>query len=118
LGAGAGGFAVGENGTSLLCRAPGSSGTVPEASATGGEVSVFPNPARNSVSLAISQPEPSLVQIDLFQIDGRWVKKMADPMVQAGNQTIRLSLDGIPKGTYLCKVTAKNWHKQIRIIVF
>lgn len=111
------GFAVGEQGTILLCHAPGSSGTDPETIVSSVQVSVFPNPVQHTMSIAINQPEASIVQIDLFQIDGRWVKKMADKMIQAGKQTIRVSLDGVPKGTYLCKVTAKNWHKQLRIIV-
>jgi hypothetical protein len=73
-------------------------------------VSVFPNPAKDEITIQYTLPGGSDVMITLLNTEG---KQISDPVTfhsqTAGNHTASLTLSGIPTGIYYCRIeTAFN----------
>ncbi len=111
------GYAVGALGTILIYGDPKLSGKDSENLVPDGQVSVYPNPAGQTLSIVLNLPEAAAVKVDLLQMNGQMLENLANKMIQAGKQTMQFSLDRIPKGTYLCRITARSYLKQVKIMV-
>ena len=111
------GFTVGGNGTILIYRSP-ASGTGPVLTNPLEPVTIYPNPVKDECTIEISLEEPTRVDIDLYQIDGRWVRNLARQSFDPGTHRLPATLDGIAKGPYICRVTAGQLVKQKRLMVY
>jgi hypothetical protein len=69
-------------------------------------ISVYPNPVINSANLKIHLYEASNVQIQIFDITGKIVKSLIENNLQKGENSIRINVSGLNKGTYIVKMTA------------
>ncbi len=71
------------------------------------EMSVFPNPASSSASVAFTLPEASTVQVRLYDADGRFVQSLAEGMHGAGNYDVSVDTDGLSVGMYFVHMTSR-----------
>ena len=63
----------------------------------------FPNPFNAWTSIVYSNPEPALVELQIFDIEGRLVEKLASGEVSAGSHTVTWNAD-VSSGIYFCRI--------------
>ncbi len=74
-----------------------------------------PNPGHGSIALCISIPVESYVEVNLYDLNGRIVKKIMDGALVAGTQTIHLR--NIIPGIYFCKMESGQFLEVERIVI-
>ena len=72
---------------------------------------IFPNPALARCRISFDLPSPTRVTIDVFDVSGRRVARLADARFEAGAQSLGWELDDrrgrrVPPGLYLVRVVA------------
>lgn len=72
---------------------------------------VFPNPVvQPTVNLAFSLPEGENGWIDLFDQQGKWIKRIQQGIFPAGEQQINIPVANLPTGSYYFRLrTAKRY---------
>lgn len=71
-------------------------------------VSVFPNPASDNISVELNLKTNSEVTINLLDLSGRIVKVIAKEMYSAGSSKINSSLVGISAGNYSLQIISEG----------
>ena len=66
-----------------------------------------PSPARGAISLPFTLPAPSHVTLRAYDVSGRLVAILVEDDRSAGPQRAEWSVDGVPAGTYFCKLHAR-----------
>jgi len=69
------------------------------------DLQLFPNPARTEATLSLKLSQPTIVEVDVTDINGRLVHSWQPPILQ-GEAQFPLSLKGWQSGTYF--ITVKN----------
>jgi subtilisin-like proprotein convertase family protein len=71
------------------------------------DLKVYPNPFNNSLSLQINLQAASAVQLELFDVFGKLVKKVDKEEMSEGAHLIEITFDGqdLAKGMYLLKLS-------------
>ncbi len=67
-------------------------------------VSVYPNPFNSSSRITYYLEQPSNVELELYNIEGRLVKSLFSGFEPGGYQDFILNSDGISSGTYFIKL--------------
>lgn len=79
---------------------------MPQSSAT---LSVFPNPARESVNVSIDIPRKDNLHIALYDINGQLVKLFSNNYARKiGELQFSFYIDHLPKGSYLLRASLGN----------
>jgi hypothetical protein len=68
----------------------------------------YPNPALGEVRLDLTLPRAARVEIAVFDVLGRSVRRVPAEALGAGAQTLRVPTAGLPSGVYLVRVTAEG----------
>jgi hypothetical protein len=76
----------------------------------------YPNPAHENISISFEKKNP-LVSVELFSILGMSIKKIILSQQDEEKGFITISLVGLSKGSYLCRITGNDWHKSEMLIV-
>ena len=69
---------------------------------------VFPNPTHSVVQMEYHSFENGTAQIELLDVQGRFIKNLAPAIVTAGNGIFNVSLGNLPAATYLIKVALNS----------
>jgi hypothetical protein len=77
-----------------------------------GDFNVFPNPARDAVSIQFSTPQPGTVTLALYNVIGR---KYLEREITAGTQKLTIPMNDLPPGTYYISIRSEAgaWFKSI-----
>ena len=67
---------------------------------------VFPNPVRSRATLRFALPGDADVRIEVYDVTGRLVTRLADGPVAAGRHEVTIDGRGWASGTYLVRVTS------------
>ena len=67
-----------------------------------------PNPARGSVSLAVTLAEPAAVGAVVYDALGRVVLEVPERPLASGTQAFAFSTEALPSGTYVVRLTARG----------
>ncbi len=68
----------------------------------------YPNPFNPSTNIAFDLPAPAIVGLEIYDVLGRRVMTIAPrPFGSGANQRISVSMDGLPSGIYLYRLTAE-----------
>ncbi len=83
------------------------------------EVSVSPNPVANTSEINISYQlnSTSNVMVDLYDMQGRLVRSIPQETVSYGTYNKSMSVEGLPAGMYVCKVTANDQIQTSKIVI-
>ena len=82
------------------------------------QLSIFPNPAKENITVSCNLSETSLVEINMFGIDGRMVSSLMNTTLTQGEHEQRLTLPaGVKAGIYLIQLIANGQPTVQRIIV-
>lgn len=77
---------------------------------------VYPNPARDLLTISLSSQQASALKIQLLDMTGRQVLT-SDWQVIEGEGSKELSLQGIPAGVYLLELRSNNGFAAQRIVI-
>lgn len=66
--------------------------------------SAIPNPARAGIALSYWLPAPGHVELALFDTAGRRARTVVSGWENAGPRSVRFSVQGLPSGTYFCRL--------------
>jgi hypothetical protein len=80
------------------------------------KANVYPNPATNLTHLTFSLPERGKLIIELYQINGIFLKSIRNKEYDAGSQTIEVDMNALSSGVYLIKLTSKSENQTIKLI--
>lgn len=78
------------------------------APATLTNLAVYPNPARDAITVAYRQASPGNLRIDIMDAMGRVVVRQRTGMVPAGAHRIPLSVDQLVRGTYFLRLSTQT----------
>ena len=65
----------------------------------------YPNPFNPGTTIGFTIVNPQEVKLDLYTLDGRYVKSIFNGFVRTGRHTVRLDASELPSGVYLYKLT-------------
>ena len=65
----------------------------------------YPNPFNPGTTIAFTVVNPQEVKLDLYSLDGRYVKSIFNGFVRTGRHTVRMDASELPSGVYLYKLT-------------
>gem|GEM_PF-5478836 len=68
----------------------------------------YPNPFNPSTTIPFALSQPSHVRIDVYDITGRWIKKLVGARYEAGNHYVRFEGDNLASGLYLIRAKIGN----------
>lgn len=83
---------------------------------TSAKVSLFPNPAKDNVSVTIDLKENSNVAVAVYDLLGRAVKTV-NTNAAAGSNTIELDVRGLTTGVYMVNIKAGNASTTKKLII-
>ncbi|HKK76880.1 MAG TPA: T9SS type A sorting domain-containing protein [Saprospiraceae bacterium] len=69
---------------------------------------ISPNPVKESAQIWYDLPSAENIQVFLFDINGRPVKKLVQAKQAAGRHTLIIPTSDLPAGQYIISLTAKN----------
>lgn len=73
-----------------------------------GNLYLYPNPASNQLNLDIYLESSSIVTVDIYDIQGKQIKKVYNNKLNGGLQHIRTDISGINQGLYFVSISADN----------
>ncbi len=80
-------------------------------------LSVYPQPASNSVTVSVKSSSYGLLSVEVFDILGRLVRRELHIAGPGASTTFTLSTSGLDSGIYLMKVSGRNGAKDQRIVM-
>jgi hypothetical protein len=81
------------------------------------KLSVFPNPFHDFTRIVFTVPQNGMVNIDLYDMEGRLVNTLIKKHYSAGNHEIILSKDNLNNGIYFCRISFNNLNKMIKVVI-
>jgi hypothetical protein len=79
-------------------------------------LSIF-NSGKSEVQITYHLTTAALVKIELFNTQGRLIKRLEDSFKVPGNYDIRTSTNGLVKGVYIIRYSAGDTHLQKKVLV-
>lgn len=81
------------------------------------EIGSFPNPARDATMIRCFLPAASSVRISLHGMLGQEVRRVHDGPLPAGDHAFPIDVSGLPRGSYLCRMTTAEGRGASGILV-
>ena len=69
----------------------------------------WPNPFHSETRISYSLPEAASVRLEVFDVLGRRVAKLADGLHAAGRHEVRFDAAGLPSGTYFARLESGSF---------
>ncbi len=76
----------------------------------------YPNPFRGRVTLSIQVPEPTHIQLDVFNVLGQKVATLTDEFHSVGTYNYVFDAEVLPPGVYLCRAVSKFHSSTISLV--
>lgn len=77
----------------------------------------YPNPFNPSTNLSFDLPEPSVVQVSVYDIMGRKVAEPVNQSFSAGTHTISFDAGNLSSGTYIYRITSGDTQLTKRMLL-
>jgi hypothetical protein len=81
------------------------------------ELHLNPNPVQSSASIAYSIPQNGLVELTLFDANGRVIRSLVSTYRSSGEHKLDLELGDIASGTYLLRLTANGAVETTQVVI-
>jgi len=88
-----------------------------EELSAGHEVSVYPNPASESMTIAINTAAAEKVSVSLQNMAGQVVYELNDLNIQAGKNLIPMDVKGLPVGQYVVNIVGANINESKHVVL-
>ncbi len=80
-------------------------------------LSLYPNPARNDMTIRFGIPREEKVSLRIYDVSGREVKTLVDGRLEAGYHTIRLDSKNLPSGIYFARLVTNNYELTKKLVL-
>ena len=90
---------------------------IAEANTSNFSVETFPNPATDMFTVRFNLEKTQNVDIQLFSIDGKLIKNLANKKVAAGMFTETFNTEGMTHGLYLVRINFEGKNQTQRLLV-
>ena len=77
----------------------------------------YPNPFNDRTSLKFSLPEGGVIDLTLYDLNGRAVSQLVSGYKAAGNHSLSISANGMASGTYLLRLEAADQVKINKLVL-
>ena len=81
------------------------------------EMSVYPNPAIDDVTLEFELENAAQVRVELLDERGRTVRLLDAGKLPAGRQRLRIAREGLAGGLYYCRLQAGRLHETKQVVL-
>jgi hypothetical protein len=81
------------------------------------KLKAFPNPAKEYVMIGYSLNENGKVTVEIFNMNGLLIEKIAWGIQQPGDYHYRINTQHLTPGTYICRVQQNNASVTQKIII-
>jgi hypothetical protein len=78
-------------------------------------IAVYPNPAKNAITIETSKEIEDLIAVAIYNLNGQLVKKSSDFLKQ--NDTNQYDISDLNNGIYFVKVTSEKFSKTMKLII-
>jgi hypothetical protein len=85
--------------------------------ASNNEVSVYPNPASESMTVAITTSASEKVSLSLQNMAGQVVYQLNDLNLQSGKNVIPMEVKGFPVGQYIVNIKGANISESKHVVL-
>lgn len=82
------------------------------------QLSVFPNPATDNITIMLDPKEQSLLQIAVFDMQGKMIKDFGGPGLLCGNNQLALDVADIPGGIYFVNIKTNSGCCNKKIVLY
>jgi len=82
------------------------------------KITVYPNPANAFVKIAYLVEQHGPVSMDVYDMTGKLVYRMANAMHQPGRYEVEMDVSGIHPGIYFCRMISEGQTHVKRLVVF
>jgi hypothetical protein len=82
------------------------------------ELSAFPNPATENVSLTFDLPEAADISMRVLSINGKTVRSLEAQRFSSGPQTLQLERNGLPAGIYFLEISSPDLGRNTVKVMF
>ncbi len=80
-------------------------------------LSLYPNPARNDMTIRFGIPREEKVSLKVYDVSDREVKTLVDGRIEAGYHTIRLDNMNLPSGIYFARLMTNNYKETKKLVL-
>ncbi|MEA3432421.1 MAG: C25 family cysteine peptidase [candidate division WOR-3 bacterium] len=80
-------------------------------------LSLYPNPARNDMTIRFGIPREERVSLKVYDVSGREVKTLVDDRLEAGYHTIRLESRNLPSGIYFARLITDRYEATKKLVL-
>ena len=80
-------------------------------------LSLYPNPARNDMTIRFDIPSEERVSLKVYDVSGREVKRLVDDRFEAGYHIIRLDSKNLPSGIYFARLVTNNYEATKKLVL-
>ncbi|MBU1636577.1 T9SS type A sorting domain-containing protein [bacterium] len=77
----------------------------------------YPNPFNSITTLTLSLPGISEVEVNLYDVMGRYVRSVVQERMTAGENALRVDAAGLPSGIYFVKATAGEYKAVKKVVL-
>jgi hypothetical protein len=77
----------------------------------------YPNPFNPATTIKYNLPEPSHVNLSVFNILGEKIQTLVDKKQSSGLQTIKFNAANLPSGLYFCQIHAGSFRQTIKLVL-
>lgn len=78
---------------------------------------VFPNPAQNEAFVQYELPQASDVKVDLFNINGQFIRSLDSAHHESGSYQTRFNTEGVAKGAYFIRIVSNRATKSLPLMI-
>lgn len=69
---------------------------------------ILSNPVSSSINISVWSDNNGVLVSGLYNVAGRLVQNLEDSQIHLGKNTLQFSLNGVPQGVYLLRISAGN----------
>jgi hypothetical protein len=80
-------------------------------------ISAYPNPFNGAVSIGYNLPATMPVELGIYDLSGRLVSQLLNSGLSEGDHRAVWKVQGIPNGTYFCRLTTPNGNAQKQLLL-
>jgi hypothetical protein len=80
------------------------------------DLALYPNPARNTLTISVNSLEYSNLEISIYDIKGVFIKSES-LLLAPGKNDNSINISELPAGLYFCKITNENFNQILKFIV-
>ena len=78
---------------------------------------VFPNPAQSEAYVQYDLPQSSDVKIELFNVNGQFIRSLDNAKHEAGSYQTRFNTEGVAKGAYFIRIVSNGATKSLPLMI-